>query len=147
MSQKERKALVEPENNQLSISSQCRCLGISRSSVYYKARSFSKRDLALMKAIDEQYLKTPYYGRRRMCQALRKRGFQIGEKKIRRLMNHMGLRAIAPGPSTSKKALEHKVYPYLLRDITVNRANQVWCTDITYIPIDGGFIFLCVIMD
>ncbi len=111
MSQKERKALVEPENNQLSISSQCRCLGISRSSVYYKARSFSERNLALMKAIDKQYLKTPYYGRRRMCQAIRKRGFQVGEKKISRLMNHMGLRAIAPGPCTSKKAPEYKYIP------------------------------------
>ena len=100
-----------------------------------------------MKAIDEQYLKTPFYGRRRMHQALKKKGYQVSEKKVRRLMQHMGLVAIAPGPNTSRKAKEHKIYPYLLRDMTIDRPNQVWCADITYLPIPGGFMYLCVIMD
>ncbi|WP_161939971.1 IS3 family transposase [Dissulfuribacter thermophilus] len=122
-------------------------LSISRSSLYYKPKGLSELDLVLMKAIDEQYLKTPYYGRRRMRHALKKRGYQVSEKKVRRLMQLMGLRAIAPGPFTSTKALEHKVFPYLLRDLKITRSNQVWSSDITYIPIMGNFMYLCAIID
>ena len=148
MSQKERKAMVEPDNSRISKSRQCALLGISRTSLYYRPREMpSKRDLSLMRAIDEQYLKTPYYGRRRMRLALRKKGYQVSEKKVRRLMHLMGLRAISPGPSTSSRAEDHKVYPYLLKDMRVIRPDQVWCSDITYIPILGSFMYLCVIMD
>jgi len=148
VSQKERKAMVEPDNSRISKSRQCALLGISRTSLYYRPREMpSKRDLSLMRAIDEQYLKTPYYGRRRMRLALRKKGYQVSEKKVRRLMHLMGLRAISPGPSTSSRAEDHKVYPYLLKDMRVIRPDQVWCSDITYIPILGSFMYLCVIMD
>ena len=147
MTQKERKSLVEPDNTDLSLSRQCSLLSISRSSLYYKHKGFSERDLAIMRAIDEQYLKTPYYGRRRMREALRWKGYHVSEKKVRRLMQHMGLKAIAPGPFTSKKSPGHKVYPYLLRGLNIQRPNQVWCADITYIPILGSYMYLFVIMD
>jgi len=122
-------------------------LGVSRSSTYYRPKGPSERDLKLMRAIDEQYTKTPYYGRRRMRVALRKRGFNVGEKRVRRLMRQMGLQAIAPHPYTSKKAPENKIYPYLLKNVTIDRPDQVWCADITYIPIHKGFMYLCAIMD
>jgi len=148
MSQKERKAMVEPDNARISKSRQCALLGISRSSLYYSPRQkLSKRDLSLMRAIDRQYLKTPYYGRRRMRLALKNQGYQVSEKKVRRLMQIMGLKALCPGPSTSTRASQHKVYPYLLRGLKISRPNQVWCSDITYIPILGSFMYLCVIMD
>jgi len=147
VSQKKRKAMVELDNREISLTKQCFLLSISRSSLYYKPKGLSERDLVLMKAIDEQYLKTPYYGRRRMRHALKKRGYQVSEKKVRRLMQLMGLRAIAPGPFTSTKAPEHKVFPYLLRDLKITRSNQVWSSDITYIPIMGNFMYLCAIID
>jgi len=139
--------MIELDNSRISRKRQCELLGISRSSTYYQPKGISKRDQVLMRAIDEQYLKTPYYGRRRMHLALKKMGYQVSEKKVRRLMKLMGLKAIAPGPSTSKKHPEHKVYPYLLRNLHITRPNQVWCSDITYIPILGSFMYLCVIMD
>ncbi len=139
--------MIEPDNRRISRSRQCALLGISRSSTYYRPKGPSERDLRLIRAIDEQYTRTPYYGRRRMCMVLRKRGFHVSEKKMRRLMRLMGLKALAPTPSTSRKSTEHKVYPYLLKDITITRSNQVWCADITYIPIQGGFMYLCAIMD
>ncbi len=147
MSKTQRKVMIEPDNTKLSRKRQCELLGISRSSTYYQPKGITKRDLKLMRAIDEQYLKTPYYGRRRMRLALKKRGYQVSEKKVRRLMQLMGLKAMVPGPSTSKKHPEHKVYPYLLRNLHITRPNQVWCSDITYIPILGSFMYLCVIMD
>jgi putative transposase len=148
MSQKERKAMVEPDNARISKSRQCALLGISRSSLYYSPRQkLSRRDLSLMRAIDRQYLKAPYYGRRRMRLALKNQGYQVSEKKVRRLMQIMGLKALCPGPSTSTRARDHKVYPYLLRGLKITRPNQVWCSDITYIPILGSFMYLCVIMD
>jgi len=122
-------------------------LGVSRSSLYYEPKGFSKEDLRVMRAIDEQYLKTPFYGRRRMYQALKRQGFHVGQKKVGKLMRHMGLMAMAPGPHTSRKKRENKIYPYLLRNLTVSRPNQVWCTDITYLPMQGGFMYLCAIMD
>ncbi len=147
MKKKDRKDLVEPDNPEISKTRQCKLLGISRSSLYYEPKGFSEKDLRIMKAIDEQYLKTPYYGRRKMYKALKRQGFRVGEKKVRKLMRHMGLVAIAPGPHTSRKKKGHKIYPYLLRDMTVSRPGQVWCTDITYLPTPGGFMYLCVIMD
>ncbi len=139
--------MIEPDNVEISRRRQCALLGISRSSTYYQANGSSNRDVELMRAIDEQYMQTPYYGRRRMRLSLKKRGFCVSEKKVRRLMQLMGLKAISPGPFTSKKHPEHRVYPYLLRNLDVTRPNQVWCSDITYIPIFGSFMYLCVIMD
>ncbi len=140
--------MVEPDNREgLSISKQCRLLGISRSSWYYKAKGPSEYDLELMKAIDEQYLKTPCYGKRRMTCALRRQGYRVGIKKVKGLMERMGLEAIYPRPRTSRRNKGHKIYPYLLRGLNIKDPNHVWCSDITYIPISGGYMYLCVIMD
>jgi len=100
-----------------------------------------------MKAIDKQYLKTPFYGRRRMKEVLNRQGFKIGQKKVSSLMKKMNLRAIYPKEKTSIPNKAHKIYPYLLKDILITRSNQVWCSDITYIPASKGFMYLCVIMD
>ena len=103
--------------------------------------------MAIMRAIDEQYLKTPFYGRRRMAIVLKEHGFNVGEKKVGSLMKKMGIRAIYPRPRTTIPNKDHKVYPYLLKGLKVKAPNQVWCSDITYIPMSGGFMYLCVIMD
>ena len=100
-----------------------------------------------MRMMDEQYLKTPWYGSRQMARHLRRQGIKIGRKRSRRLMRKMGLRAIYQAPRTSKVNQEHNIYPYLLRDLTICRANQVWSTDITYIPMQHGFLYLVAIMD
>ncbi len=147
MSKQRRRALVEKVHPQLSLSHQCTLLGISRGSLYYKAKGESDLNLQLMREIDEQYLNTPWYGARQMMRHLRRHGHTIGRKRVRRLMRLMGLRAIAPGPETSRKNKAHKIYPYLLRDLKVTRANQVWCSDVTYIPLAHGFVYLVAIMD
>jgi putative transposase len=100
-----------------------------------------------MRRLDEQYLKTPWYGSRQMTRVLRREGYSVGRKRIRRLMRLMGLRALAPGPNTSRKHPRHPVYPYLLRDRVIDEANQVWCADVTYIPLAHGFVYLVAIMD
>jgi len=147
MSKQRRRALVEKAQPQLSLSHQCTLLGISRGSLYYKAKGESDFNLQLMREIDEQYLNTPWYGARQMMRHLNRNGHAVGRKRIRRLMRLMGLRAIAPGPETSRKNKAHRIYPYLLRDLKVTRANQVWCSDVTYIPLAHGFVYLVAIMD
>jgi putative transposase len=115
--------------------------------LYYQPVGISQEDLELMKVIDKQYLDTPFYGSRRMSAWLRKGGYWVNRKRVRRLMRVMGLRAIYRRPRTSKPGLGHKVYPYLLRGMKVTRPNQVWAADITYIPMACGFLYLVVIMD
>jgi len=137
---------VEPDSN-VSISRQCKFFGISRSSFYYKPKRSSKKDLLIMRAIDKQYLKTPFYGRRRMKEVLNAQGFNVGQKKVSSLMKKMNLRAVYPKKKTSIPNKAHKIYPYLLRNIAITRANQVWCSDITYIPTPRGFMYLCAVMD
>ena len=110
MNKKERKSLVELDNPKISKRRQCQLLGVSRSSLYYEPKGFSEMDLRIMRAIDEQYLKTPFHGIRRMYHALKKQGFQVGRNKVGRLMRHMGLVAMVPGPHTSKKKKDHKIY-------------------------------------
>jgi putative transposase len=131
----------------LSISSQCRLLDISRSSFYYKPKPMKKEDLELMRLIDEQFLKTPTWGSRSMRNHLRRLGYKINRKRVQRLMRIMGLEPIYPKPRTSRPHPDHKVYPYLLRDLTINRPNQVWTSDITYIPMRRGFMYLVAVMD
>jgi putative transposase len=131
----------------LSISSQCRLLDISRSSFYYKPKPMKKEDLELMRLIDEQFLKTPTWGSRSMRNYLRRLGYKINRKRVQRLMRIMGLEPIYPKPRTSRPHPDHKVYPYLLRDLTINRPNQVWTSDITYIPMRRGFMYLVAVMD
>jgi putative transposase len=143
----ERKRLIEPRNDLISQRTQCELLGISRSGLYYEPRLPDKETLLLMRAIDEEYLKHPFYGRRRMTIAMRERGFLVGQKKVRSAMQKMGLEAIYPKPNLSTSNKEHKKFPYLLRDLIVDRPNQAWAGDITYIPLRIGFGYLFAIID
>ena len=139
--------MVEPANTNLSVGKQCRLLSISRSSFYYRPKGETALNLALMRQIDEQSLETPFFGVRQMTWHLRNEGHQVNEKRIRRLMRLMGLMPIYQKPDTSKAAKGHKTYPYLLRGLRVDRQNQVWCADITYLPMRRGFLYLVTIMD
>ncbi len=120
---------------------------LSRSSVYYRPKSTKPADLELMDGMDRQYLKTPYYGSRRMTAWLRTQGHRVNHKRVQRLMRAMGLEAIYHKPNTSKPAPGHRTYPYLLKGLTVDRVNQVWAADITYLPMPRGFMYLVAIMD
>ncbi len=126
---------------------QCQLLGVSRSSLYYRAKGTSQQDLSLMRELDRQYLETPFYGSRRMRASLERQGMPVSRKRVQRLMRLIGLRAIYRQPRTSHPAPERRVYPYLLKDMTITRANQVWAADITYLPMGRGFLYLVAIMD
>ena len=139
--------MIDREEPKLSLVRQCALLGISRSSLYYLPTEAGAEDLELMALIDQQYLKTPFYGSRRMTAWLSNHGHQVNRKRVRRLMQLIGLEAIYRRPNTSKPNPGHKVYPYLLRGLEINRVNQVWATDITYIPMARGFLYLVAIMD
>jgi putative transposase len=139
--------MIERENQDLSLNKQCGLLGVCRSSLYYKASSACDVDLELMKRVDAQYLKTPFYGYRRMTVCLQRKGHNVNYKRIRRLMCLMGLEAIYQRPKTSKSHPDHKIYPYLLRGLKIDRPNQVWATDITFIPMRRGFIYLVALID
>ena len=147
MSRERRREMVDREHPALSTVRQCALIGISRSSVYYRPRGHSQKDLAVMKLIDQQYLTTPFYGSRRMKVWLDREGYPANRKRVRRLMRTMGLQAIYRRPRTSKPALGHRVYPYLLGGMEITRPNQVWAADITYIPMARGFHYLVAIMD
>ena len=142
-----RLSLVDRSDADLSIVAQCRLLKVARSTLYYRAAPASEDDLRLMRRLDEQYLATPFYGSRRMVSVLRREGEAVNRKRVRRLMRLMGLEAIYQKPNTSRRHPEHKVYPYLLRDLVIDRPNQVWCADITYIPLSKGFVYLVAVMD
>jgi putative transposase len=126
---------------------QCELLDISRSSVYYNPVEASEYELGLMELIDKQYLQTPFYGSRKMTACLRRQGHQVNRKRVQRLMRRMGIEAIYRRPNTSRRDSGHKVYPYLLRGLQIDKVNQVWATDITYIPMARGFMYLVCIMD
>ena len=130
-----------------SIVQQCQLLKVPRSTFYYDKRPASADDLALMRQIDELYLKWPFYGSRRMVAQLRGEGYEVNRKRVRRLMRLMGIEAIYQKPNTSRKHPSHKIYPYLLKNLTIDRANQVWCADITYIPMAHGWVYLVAVMD
>jgi putative transposase len=139
--------VVDRRHPSLSVTRQCSLLNISRSGLYYQSVGFSEHDLALMKLIDRQYLATPFYGARRMAAWLRSQHYKVNRKRVRRLMQTMGLAAIYRHPRTSVPAPGNKVYPYLLRGIDVTRPNQAWAADITYIPMERGFLYLVAIID
>lgn len=141
-----RRALIDPQIPP-SVRRQCEILGICRSSLYYECVAPDAEELAVMRRIDELHLELPFYGSRRMAQELRGEGLVVNRKRIQRLMRVMDLEAIAPKPDTSRPAPEHPVYPYLLRNLSVSRVNQVWAADITYIPLAHGFAYLVAIMD
>ena len=147
MSRSERRALMVRDHPALSLSRQCRLLSINRSSLYYEPKGESAETLALMRRIDELFLKYPFYGARQMVRHLRREGVRIGRRRAGRLMRLMGLQAIYRAPRTSAPHLEHRVYPYLLRGLAVEQPNHVWCADITYIPVRRGFLYLVAIMD
>jgi len=147
MSRGERKGMIRRDHPGLSLSRQCQVLSISRSSFYYAPKGESRANLSLMRRIDELFLKYPFYGSRQLVRQLRREGFCVGRHRVRRLMRLMGLQAIYQAPRTSDPHPEHRIYPYLLRNLMIDRPNQVWCADITYIPVQRGFLYLVAIMD
>ena len=147
MSRGERKAMIGRDQPGLSLSRQCRVLAISRSSFYYTPKGESAENLALMRRVDELFLKYPFYGSRQMVRQLRREDIHVGRHRVRRLMRLMGLEAIYQAPRTSDPHPAHRIYPYLLRKLVIDRPNQVWCADITYIPVQRGFLYLVAIMD
>jgi putative transposase len=136
-----------PDHPHLSVMRQCQLLDIARSSFYHHPPAPSYEELTLVKLIDQQYLETPFYGSRRMSVVLRQHGYEVNRKRVQRLMRQMGIEAIYPKPRLSQAARDQLVYPYLLRDLAITKANQVWCTDITYLPVLKGHFYLVAIMD
>ena len=147
MSRAERKAMIAPARPGPSLSRQCQLLSISRSSFYDTPRGESPENLALMRRIDELFLQYPFYGSRQMARQLHREGVAAGRHRVRRLMRLMGLEAIYQAPRTSMPHPAHRIYPYLLRNMTIDRPDHVWCADITYIPVRRGFLYLVAIMD
>lgn len=151
LSVREKKAMIDANHPKLSIARQCNLINLSRASYYRRSTedicSESPENLALMALIDEEYMRHPFYGSRQMRSYLRRKGHDVNRKRVQRLMRLMGLVSVAPKPNTSKKNKAHKVYPYLLKELVIERPNQVWCTDITYVRMQGGFVYLVAIMD
>src|SRR6478672_3639616 len=147
MSRAERLALIDRHDPALPVTRQCGLMTVSRSSVYRPPAPASDEDLAIMALIDRQYLARPYYGSRRMAAWLATQGYRVNRKRVQRLMRLIGLVAVYQRPNTSKPAAAHKVYPYLLGGLSIDRVNQVWCSDITYIPMAKEFVYLVAIMD
>jgi len=147
MSRDRRKSVVETNHPKLGVVRQCRLLGLCRLTFYYKTAGETPKNLALMKRLDEIFLDVPFFGARQMARMLRREGHWVNRKRIVRLMRKMGLEAVYRRPNTSRPRPEHKIFPYLLRDMAITRANQVWCADVTYIPMRRGFLYLVAIMD
>jgi putative transposase len=147
MTRPERLALVDHDDPVLPVVVQCRLLRVARSTLYYRPVPVSVDDLAVMRRMDELHLERPFYGSRRMAAVLRREGWEVNRKRAKRLMTVMAIEAIYQKPNTSKGHPDHKVYPYLLRGLIIERPNQVWCADITYIPMAKGFVYLVAVMD
>lgn len=141
--------MIEPDYQEIAVRRQCELISLSRASYYYKPCPDAEEEYnrQLMRLIDEQYTKTPFYGSRNMTTCLKRQGYKVNRKRIRRLMEQMGLEAVYPKPNLSKGIKEHKKYPYLLRDVEITRRDQVWSTDITYIRLKQGFIYLVAVID
>lgn len=138
---------MEADHPGLSIRRQCELLGISRASLYYRRQGESEENLRLMRVIDRQYTRAPFYGSRRMTAWLRSQGWAVNRKRVGRLMREMGIEAVYPKPKLSQRGQGHQIYPYLLRGVEVKRADQVWGADITYLPMARGFLYLVAVMD
>jgi len=143
----ERRALIEPHHRWLSVRRQCELLGLSRGACYYRPAPASDEDLTLMRLLDEEFTRHPFYGVRRMRWHLERCGWEIGLDRVRRLLRTMGLMAIYPKPRLSAPGAGHVIYPYLLRNVPIESADHVWSTDITYVPMERGFVYLTAIMD
>ena len=139
--------MIDSNHPNLSIRRQCELLGISRSSYYQEPAGESPENLDLLRVIDEQHLRCPFFGRRQMTDWLRLQGYQVNEKRVRRLMSLLGLESVFPGRKTTVPNREHRIYPYLLRGVEVVQPNQVWSADITYIPMSEGFMYLVAVID
>jgi putative transposase len=142
-----KRGLIEPDHPHLSIARQCDLVGLARSSYYYSSEGETAENLHLMRLLDEQYTRTPFYGVRRMTVWLRQQGYPVNAKRVARLLHTMGLETIYPKPRTSAPHPGHRIYPYLLRGVPITRVNQVWSTDITYVRLHGGFVYLVAVMD
>jgi putative transposase len=149
MSVSEKVKCIEGRNKTLSISRQCELLQLPRSSYYRPRSSLAKgpENLELMRLIDEEFLRHPFYGSRKMMTYLNRKGISVKRKRIQRLMRLMGLESVAPKPNTSRQRKVHKVYPYLLKKMSITEPDQVWCSDITYIRLAHGFVYLTTVMD
>ncbi len=147
MSAPDRRAKLDRDHAELSIRRQCEMLGVARSGVYRKPRSVNDNDLEAMGRIDALFTARPFFGARRIARTLSEEGFPIDRKRVRRRMRRMGIEALGPKPHTSNPAPGHKIYPYLLRDLTIDRPNPVWAADITYVPIGRGFLYLVAVID
>jgi putative transposase len=139
--------LIDVDHPELSVRRQCALLGLSRSSLYYEAAPESVENLRLMRLLDEEYTAHPFYGSRRLTKWLTQQGEDVNRKRVQRLLRLMGLVAIYPKPKLSVAAAGHRLYPYLLRNVRIERVNQVWSTDITYVPLTSGFMYLAAIID
>lgn len=139
--------MIETNHPELSIRRQCELIGLNRATYYTHPAGETPFNLQLMRRIDEQYLRTPFYGYPRMTAELRRQGYKVNRKRVARLMQTMGLQAVFPRQSVSQPALGHKLYPYLLRSLTITQPNQVWSADITYVPLVQGCMYLVAIMD
>lgn len=139
--------MIEHDFDKIAISRQCELLGLARSTYYYEPAVETPENLMYMRLIDEQYMRTPFWGSRNMTWWLNENGRHVNRKRVQRLMRLMGLEAIYPKPNTSEAAKEHRKFPYLLRDVEIVRPNQVWSTDITYLPLPKGFMYLVAVMD
>ncbi len=146
-STEERRGLVEPGHAEISVRRQCELLGVNRSGLYYQPLGESAENLKLMRLIDEEYTRRPFYGSRKMLRWLHEQGHWVGRHRVRRLMGLLGLEAVYPKPKLSQPGEGHKIYPYLLNDVAITRVNQVWSTDITYIRMAEGFLYLVAVMD
>ena len=147
MSAPDRRAMVERPGEGLSVRRQCELLNVARSGVYRPKPVAEADDLALMRRIDELHLELPFYGSRRMTFQLNEEGRGVNRKRVQRLMRLMGLEGLVPRPGTSKAAPGNKIYPYLLRGVSITEPNHVWASDITYIPMASGFFYLVAIID
>ena len=146
-STEEQRLLVDWEHAEISIRRQCELLGVNRAGLYYQPLGENEENLRLMRLLDEEYTRTPFYGSRRMTAWLGTKGFEVNRKRVSRLMAVMGIEAVYPKPRLSQPGEGHKIYPYLLRGVEVVRVNQVWSTDITYIRMAQGFVYLVAVMD
>ncbi|WP_407941288.1 IS3 family transposase [Mesorhizobium xinjiangense] len=142
-----RRMMIDPDHNRLSIRRQCELVSISRASFYRQPAGETPENLELMRIIDEAFMEMPWYGSRQMARHLRRQGWCVGRKRVRRLMRKIGLSPIYQAPKTSEPHPQHRIYPYLLRHLAIERPDQVWCADVTYIPMRRGFLYLVAIMD
>jgi len=150
MSVSEKRVCIQAETSGVSIVRQCELLALPRSSYYrpaYKPSKVSQENLELMRLIDEEYMRHPFYGSRKIRIHLKRQGYSVNRKRVQRLMRRMGIQSLAPKPNTSSPRKNHKIYPYLLKGMKINRPNMVWCSDITYIRLSGGFVYLTAVMD